>query len=78
MVGSIYIPRTGSVSDIIDTDDVVITGEDADTKQFIIDLLTLFILKSKMSEKEVFFKKLLVWTNHFFRINNSMVFFFIY
>jgi len=42
MVGSIYIPRTGSVSnnDIIDTDDVVITGEDADTKQFIIDLLT--------------------------------------
>ena len=40
MVGSIYIPRTGSVSDIIDTDDVVITGEEGDTKQFIIDLLT--------------------------------------
>ena len=40
MVGSIYIPRTGSVSTIIDTDDVEITGEDADVKQFIIDLLT--------------------------------------
>ena len=33
----IYIPRTGAVSDIIDTDNVV--PED-DTKQFIIDLLT--------------------------------------
>ena len=37
MSGSIYIPRTGSVSDIIDTDNV--ESED-DVSQFIIDLLT--------------------------------------
>lgn len=39
MSGSIYIPRTAAVSDIIDTDDAIPTGAGADTTQFVVDLL---------------------------------------
>ena len=39
MSGSIYIPRTAAVSDIIDTDDAIPTGPGADTTQFVVDLL---------------------------------------
>ena len=39
MAGSIYIPRTAAVSDIIDTDNVEPTGPGADTTQFVVDLL---------------------------------------
>lgn len=39
MAGSIYIPRTAAVSDIIDTDDAIPQGPGADTTQFVVDLL---------------------------------------
>ena len=39
MAGSIYIPRTAAISDIIETDNVEPTGPGADTTQFVVDLL---------------------------------------
>ena len=40
MAGSIYIPRTAAISDIIETDNVEPIGPGADTTQFVVDLLT--------------------------------------